>query len=1800
MHVRSILRIVCVVFAVHVSVAGDYVFERTAGAVWQDGLYIGNGSHGVLAYAPAHLEWVVNKNDVFDRRVSGCDYVPHKDVMEYVRTNAVKSVLFLRDREKRDESGKTADGLTSSITPAVLRMRFWDGVGWSAPSVPRTDQRIDMMRGELTESMRSPALTPQVTTIVPRGSDVVAMRLCNPSNPGLRAIAEITRPEDPRLESPPAFEIDGDVVSFEQRLPYGDSYAVAIGATGKGEVAHRGMVARLRGDCRRDFFLAVRRTRKDAIAAVRSAAKTGFDALREENAAWWRDFWTQGATAEFSSEPDVDRNWKYSLFALAGQFGAVPMPALNGLVYGPLDAGVAGVGSNCYVHDQNVQIPVLPFFPLNHCGFVRIFASTYAACMDELKRRTKEVFGASAEGAYLPLNMNPEGVEHPIRHYRYTLCGGAYSGLVLAKAWQHSRDPELMKDIYPVLREFIRFYTSTMTRDKDGTCHFIWSVPPEIFTGSRDELAVVACLKPCLEVAIEGAAILKTDAQEAALWKDILAHYPRFAKQSGGGWWGGPEIPDDHYMYGGHLFYPFFPAESNLDRDTAEKTLAYTWTNAVEIAWTTDEPHPNHEWSAFYTGTARMRLHDPSDGWKSMTDFLAWFGKPNGLFSHNPVIVTDMTREKMLANKRRVPPRRLRGADGRISEWGRGEGLDLTANREAKRLVCPVLEGGAAFLHLATESLLQSWEDEIRLFPCVPPGFTGRFSRFRAKGGYVVSAEMKNGRVVDFSVEGVGEKDAVKVTCPTDPEFVQLPGEPEWKAPIPAFAFPDALSAFVFRNWGLVEPDTMARTVGASREDIVKIATEMGLAADVKVSPLWKTLGYVTILRRNWHLLPYPQLMELTGLSRHQLRSALMEDDFLGTKLGIPRPKCPPIRFSKALADNGRPARLEIKDTLAKANALPGNTEEEPRFAFLDRFGSLAPLSSGGDARFDLRMIYPFSADYGDILAGDPLVSCPEGLIADLSARGVNAIWMHAVLSELTTDPAYPEFGADAPRRLVHLRRLVDCGKRHGVKVILYLNEPRTQPAAFFEKPGRAALRGSSRNRGGVPYYCLCTQNPETLRWLRDATEQLFRNVPGLGGVFTITMSENGTHCASQMHRNNTCKRCKDRPYAEFIVEINKAIFDGVKAADPSAVVIFYDTAWPDGADKSVIPRLPKGGRIVAWSEKLMPFRQAGLELKVNEYSISKPGPGPLALSQWAAARKAGLKTDAKLQVNTSWEICAVPYLPAMDLVAEHARNLSVADVDGVMLSWSLGGYPSPNLALFSRIRRGGGQEEALDALAADLYGAAAAKSVRTAWARYSAAFRNYPMQWQTVYYSPVQMGPANLLYPEKTGWRATMVNTAYDDYERWTAGFAKCREKWVELMDATAAGFEAGDVLWGKAVAAMEGRARETAAYEQRIFRAATLHFRSATDQAKFILARDKGDSVGMRMVAERELATAREMLSLVCRESVLGYESSNRYMYVPNDFREKILVCRRILRASPAGSSRGIIAEFLAKSAEERAAILADPVQKAKFKDVKPRPEDGPPRFMAVDKVSNMRDIGGWIGLDGRRVRHGLVYRSSAFNSGARFQREAKRGYEYIFGLTPVTEKEKSSFKPGERKISDKGIAELVYGLGIRSDLDLRSPHECYGMNGSPLGLGVKWFHCPQKTYGEFKYEDAKRAFAAAFRVFLDKSNYPVIFHCAGGADRTGAIAFILNGILGVSLDDLSKDWELTAFGTGHSVNPDFTHKTRFNRLVAVVDAYPGATLTERIVSYVKSCGFTDADIDRVREIMLEPKERNSSVDR
>ncbi|NIY15095.1 MAG: hypothetical protein GWM98_09415, partial [Nitrospinaceae bacterium] len=48
--------------------------------------------------------------------------------------------------------------------------------------------------------------------------------------------------------------------------------------------------------------------------------------------------------------------------------------------------------------------------------------------------------------------------------------------------------------------------------------------------------------------------------------------------------------------------------------------------------------------------------------------------------------------------------------------------------------------------------------------------------------------------------------------------------------------------------------------------------------------------------------------------------------------------------------------------------------------------------------------------------------------------------------------------------------------------------------------------------------------------------------------------------------------------------------------------------------------------------------------------------------------------------------------------------------------------------------------------------------------------------------------------------------------------------------------------------------------------------------------------------------------------------------------------------------------------------------------------------------------------------------------------------------------------------------------------------------------------------------------------FQVFADRENYPVLFHCVGGADRGGTVAFLLNGLLGKDREHLIRDFELT----------------------------------------------------------------------
>jgi hypothetical protein len=206
-------------------------------------------------------------------------------------------------------------------------------------------------------------------------------------------------------------------------------------------------------------------------------------------------------------------------------------------------------------------------------------------------------------------------------------------------------------------------------------------------------------------------------------------------------------------------------------------------------------------------------------------------------------------------------------------------------------------------------------------------------------------------------------------------------------------------------------------------------------------------------------------------------------------------------------------------------------------------------------------------------------------------------------------------------------------------------------------------------------------------------------------------------------------------------------------------------------------------------------------------------------------------------------------------------------------------------------------------------FGAALAPALVTAWRGFSAAFREFPYYIGVVYSGPQQLGPANLLWSEPTGYHATMVGFPYDDLDGWRAVyppeiFAGQLEKVTDGFDRALAELKTSSTRAETATTAQRGAFDE----ECRVAEAAAIHFRSSANQARFILARraaeatkDPAHTAAQRANMERllkdEIALARRLHGIQSRDSRIGFEASNQYYYIPVDLVEKALNCRHLL---------------------------------------------------------------------------------------------------------------------------------------------------------------------------------------------------------------------------------------------------------------------------------------------------------------
>jgi hypothetical protein len=746
---------------------------------------------------------------------------------------------------------------------------------------------------------------------------------------------------------------------------------------------------------------------------------------------------------------------------------------------------------------------------------------------------------------------------------------------------------------------------------------------------------------------------------------------------------------------------------------------------------------------------------------------------------------------------------------------------------------------------------------------------------------------------------------------------IELPMGPA-PQPVAAPHFPDRMHAYVWRNWMVVPTERLAEAVSAKPEDLLRMGRAMGLSGPPRITEADVRRLTTTIIRRNWHLLPYDQLLKLLGWSPEDMVYHLREDDFLFIKLGNLKPACERLMYRSL-----DPAVIEREKQIAQVlrENLPegAGVAADPPLGFIARLSRQPEEKPREKPQFTLSPRFCFSY-FG--LTGDPFLAkseeiYPDGYLAQLAARGVDGVWLQGVLYTLAPFPWDPQLSARYEERLETLRGLVTRARRYGIGVYLYLNEPRAMLLKFFES--HPDMKGVVEG----DYAALCTSNSDVQRFLRDAVASICKAVPDLRGFFSISASENLTNCYS--HSNGAaCPRCGKRTPQEVIAEVNTLYREGIRQAGAKAELIVWDWGWADPWAEGIINALPADAALMSVSEWSIPITRGGVSTVTGEYSMSTIGPGPRAQRHWEIARKHGMKTIAKIQAGNTWELGSVPYIPVVENVAEHIANLRQAQLNGLMLSWTLGGYPSPNLEVVAEMARvepgrpAPSPDEAMRTVAARWFGPDMGPHVVEAWHAFSVVFREFPFGGGLLYAAPQHVGPANPLWEAPTGYRATMVGFPYDDLETWRACYPE--DVFIGQFEKMADGFDrAIDVL--REVPKNEKASKtEARALDEELDVADTcaIHFRTVANQARFVAARRAlavattadaaRPAVGtLEKVLRDELALARKLYAIQRRDSRIGFEASNQYYYVPTDLAEKVLNCRDLLdRWLPAQRAR------------------------------------------------------------------------------------------------------------------------------------------------------------------------------------------------------------------------------------------------------------------------------------------------------
>lgn len=219
------------------------------------------------------------------------------------------------------------------------------------------------------------------------------------------------------------------------------------------------------------------------------------------------------------------------------------------------------------------------------------------------------------------------------------------------------------------------------------------------------------------------------------------------------------------------------------------------------------------------------------------------------------------------------------------------------------------------------------------------------------------------------------------------------------------------------------------------------------------------------------------------------------------------------------------------------------------------------------------------------------------------------------------------------------------------------------------------------------------------------------------------------------------------------------------------------------------------------------------------------------------------------------------------------------------------------------------------------------------------------------------------------------------------------------------------------------------------------------------------------------------------------------------------------------------------------------------------------GTVRFLDLNLTRNARDLGGWP-CDGGTVKYGMIYRMTAPNA------------------------------------TDAEI--LLDRLKIRHQFDLRGQSASQNPN-FPVPHYHKYSGYVQytKKIGDGTYDSVvKQMIEDVMDAVV--ANEPLLFNCDMGCDRTGTLAFYIEGILGMSDVDIDIEYELSSLYDDGNPNTEYYYRYRTDDRVLnetdwvglknLMSNYTGSTISDRIINYLLSIGVSASRLNAFRAVMID----------